>query len=104
MIMTVTLMIPVLLGVNAQVRMHRSTQSLIHYSSRAPTVHITVVQSKLINKLQETNKLLQYSEQENCVSSPLPVTVPPSGRLLHKLFKCLQTICRILHTLPGKTK
>lgn len=106
MIMPVTLMIPVLPGVDAQVHMHRSTQSLIHYFSMAPMVHLnlTVAQSKQVNKLQEINKLLECYEHENCLSSQLPVTISPSGRLLHKLFKHLQTICRILHTLPGKTK
>lgn len=60
MIMTVTLMILALLGVDAQVHMHRSTQGLIHYFSVAPMVHLylTVTQSKHINTLQEIKKLL----------------------------------------------
>lgn len=60
MIMTVTLMILPLLGVDAQVHMHRSTQGLIHYFSMAPMVNLNLraAQSKQKNTLQETNKLL----------------------------------------------
>lgn len=64
MIMTVTLMILALLGVDAQVHMHRSTQGSIHYFSMAPMVHLylTVAQYKQINTLQETDILLILTE------------------------------------------
>lgn len=60
MIMTATLMILELLRVDAQMHMHRSTQSLIHHFAMASMVHLylTVTQSKQINTLQQTNKML----------------------------------------------